>query len=88
MSKMLDLTAGLKPINMAQAMQAFEWHDLSRYEIIAPTVAKPFGTRNGWRAAIHINPSNTVYSNVKFETEQAANEAAARKIEEMKGNRK
>lgn len=60
-----------------------EWHDLTRYEIISPIPAKSFKTRNGYRAGIHINPSNTVYSYKTYGSVEEADTKAAEKIQEL-----
>ena len=77
--------SGLMPINMSAALGVLLWHVLRGYDVINPEPAKPFRTRNGSRAAIHINPSNTVYSYKVFQSSAEAEAAAKVKIREIKG---
>lgn len=84
MSKLLDLTRhDLTPLDPSAIVIDPDWHDLTAYIIQDPVPALAFETRNGWRAGIHINPSATVYSYRKYNTVEAANEAAQKKLDEL-----
>lgn len=85
MSKINELIAAhsLTALDPKMSEVDADWHDLTRYEIEAPRVANPFPTRNGYRAAIHVNNATTVYSFAKYKTEVDAVNAAIDKITEL-----